>query len=765
MRIWPFLFLSCLAWFYGCSEPASSTEQSVEDLTRWVNPMIGTTRMGHTYPGATVPYGMVQVTPQTHYEPFLQPNGNYNPDTYKYCAGYQYEDSTILGFAHTSFSGTGHSDLGDLLVMPTVGRPDLSSDERGGPQFGSPFHHSRESAEAGYYAVDLDRYAVRAEVTATQRVGVHRFTFEEGGEANIALDLAYNIYHHPDKNLWTFVRVENDSTVVGYRQTTGWARTRTVHFAMRFDRPIDAYGYERGQAMTYNGFYRRFNESENFPEMAGKDLRAWFSFGEFEPGETLGVRVAVSGVSTAGALRNLEAETGQPGFDTYRTAAKQSWNEALSIARIEALREEDNTTFYTSLYHSMLSPVTYEDFDGQYRGLDQNLHTSNGFTNHTIFSLWDTYRALHPWINLTQPERAADLVNSMLAHADQSVHGMLPIWSHYANENWCMIGYHAASVLADAFAHGIRGWNPQAGLEAAVATATVPYFEGLEDYMKLGYVPDDRSHSAVSKTLEYAFDDWCIAQLAQAIGEDSVSAAFTHRAEAYRKVWDPSAGFMRPRLADGTFREAFDPMETHGQGFIEGNAWNYGLYVPHAPDSLIAWHGGPAAFTAHLDSLFTMELDDAYFAHTEDISRDGIIGNYVHGNEPGHHIAYLYNRAGAPEKTQERVRMICERMYGPGVDGLCGNDDAGQMSAWYLFSALGFYPVAPGSGWYELGSPNLRSAAIQVGYGNTLRIETVGNAPDKARVQSVSWNGEEISDWRIAAADLVQGGTLTYTFE
>ena len=765
MRIWPLLFLPCFAWLFGCSEPTTRVEHPAENLVQWVNPMIGTTRMGHTYPGATVPFGMVQVTPQTHFEPFLQPNGAYNPDTYKYCAGYQYEDSTILGFAHTSFSGTGHSDLGDLLVMPTVERPDLSSDERGGPQFGSPFHHNRETAEAGYYSVNLERYAVRAEVTSTERVGVHRYTFEEGGEAHLALDLAYNIYHHPDKNLWTFVRVENDSTVVGFRQTTGWARTRTVHFAIRFDRPIDEYGYERGQGMTYNGFYRRFNESQNFPEMAGKDLRAWFSFGALKPGETLGVRVALSGVSTAGALRNLEAETAQPGFDAYRTDAAQTWNEALSIARIEALRNEDYTTFYTALYHSMLSPITYEDVDGQYRGLDQNIYASNGFTNHTIFSLWDTYRALHPWINLTQPERAADLVNSMLAHADQSVHGMLPIWSHYANENWCMIGYHAASVLADAAAHGVQGWNRNVGLEAAVATATVPYFEGLEDYMELGYVPDDKSHSAVSKTLEYAFDDWCIAQLAQGVGADSVAEAFTRRSEAYRRVWNPAARFMRPRLANGAFREAFDPMETHGQGFIEGNAWNYGLYVPHAPDSLIAWHGGPAAFTAHLDSLFTMELDDAHFAHTEDISRDGIIGNYVHGNEPGHHIAYLYNRAGAPEKTQERVRMICETMYGAGVDGLCGNDDAGQMSAWYLFSALGFYPVAPGSGWYELGSPNLRSATLSVGYGKTLRIVTIGNANDKARIQSVAWNGKAITDWRIAAADLVKGGTLTFTFE
>jgi predicted alpha-1,2-mannosidase len=353
----------------------------------------------------------------------------------------------------------------------------------------------------------------------------------------------------------------------------------------------------------------------------------------------------------------------------------------------------------------------------------------------------------------------------MIAHAQQSVHGMLPIWSHYANENWCMIGYHAVSVLADAVAHGVEGWDRRAGLEAAVETANVGYFEGIDLYKALGYVPDDGSHSAVSKTLEYAFDDWCIAQLANSLGEPAIAEEFEARSEAYRNVWDARSGFMRPRMSDGTFREAFDPMETHGQGFIEGNAWNYGLYVPHAPDSLIAWHGGLEAFTAHLDSLFSMELDDAFFAHTEDISRDGIIGNYVHGNEPGHHIAYLYNQAGAPERTQARVRMICETMYGPEVTGLCGNDDAGQMSAWYLFSSLGFYPVAPGSGWYELGSPNVRSASIRVGYGKVLRIETVGNASGKTAVESVTWNGEPIEGWRIPVKALFDGGTLTFTFE
>ena len=759
-----------LASAMGCEGPktidVSTTSHlfsDTEDYTKWVNPMIGTAKMGHTYPGATVPYGMVQLTPQTHFEPIVDASGSYNPATYPYCAGYQYDDSTILGFVHTAFSGTGHSDLGDLLVMPTVGRPDLDSNDKGGPRFGSSFKHSQERATPGRYRVRLDRHAIDVDLTATTRTGAHRYTFTEGGAAHIALDLTYNIYHHPDKNVWTFVRVENDSTVVGYRQTSGWGRTRLVHFAMRFDHAIADYGYEKGQELAYNGFYRRFDEERGFPEMAGRDLRAWFDFGTFEAEETLEIRVGLSGVSTAGALANLQAESVSKSFEQLQREAHDVWNDALSTVHIESVELKDDTTFYTSLYHSMLSPVVYEDVNGQYRGLDQNIHTSEGFTNYTVFSLWDTYRALHPWINLTQPDRASDMVSSMLAHADESVHGMLPIWSHHANENWCMIGYHAVSVLADALVTKVPNFSLERALDAAIRTAEVPYFDGLSSYIDHGYFPDDLSHSSVSKTLELAYDDWCIAQLAAAAGDVSMQKVFEERANGYQRVWDKTSGYMRPRLSDGSFRAEFDPLDTHGQGFIEGNAWNYGLYVPHAIDSLIAWHGGNAAFIAHLDSLFTMRLDDVYFAHTEDISRDGIIGNYVHGNEPGHHIAYLYNYAGAPEKTQARVRMICESMYGPDVNGLCGNDDAGQMSAWFLFSSLGFYPVAPGSGWYDLGAPLVRSAVIQVG-DQILQIETEG-ARDGALVERILWNGEVIQGLRIHADQLLQGGTLRFEFK
>ena len=495
------LGLSAIAVLVGCGSTNATSEAedtsgiAMENPAQWVDPFIGTDRMGHTYPGATVPYGMVQLSPQTRFEPYSAPDGGYNPDTYRYCAGYQYGDSTILGFAHTAFSGTGHSDLGDLLLMPTVGRPDLTSDGRGGPRFGSGFSHAAEDAEPGYYTVELERYGVLAELTASPRTGQHRYTFHDGGRAHLAVDLAYNIYHHPDKNVWTFLRVEDDSTVVGYRQTTGWGRTRLVHFALRFDRPLVDYGCEKGQPLAYNGFYRRFDEAHGFPEMAGRDLRCWFDFGELNAGEQLGVRVGLSSVDTRGALANLEHEAPSERFDHTREEARTAWNDAMAVARIRPmekdalLRAGELTTFCTALYHSMLSPVLYQDVDGRYRGLDQNIHTAEGFTNHTVFSLWDTYRALHPWINLTQPDKAADLVESMLAHAHQSVHGMLPIWSHHANENWCMIGYHAVSVLADAAAHDVPDFPMERALAAAESTARVRHFDGLGSYLDHGYFP------------------------------------------------------------------------------------------------------------------------------------------------------------------------------------------------------------------------------------------------------------------------------------
>ncbi|MCJ8289005.1 MAG: glycoside hydrolase family 92 protein [Crocinitomicaceae bacterium] len=748
------------------SENETSHESAEKDYTQFVNPFIGTSKMGHVFPGATAPFGMVQLSPQTNFEVMFKEDGSYNSKTYEYCAGYQYQDSTILGFAHTNLSGTGHSDLGDFLVMPTTGDLELEplKNKEGNKGFYSTFSHKTEEASPGYYKVDLDSYKIKAELTASERVGFHQYTFPKSDDAHIILDMLYNVYHHDNKNVWTFIRVENDSLITGYRQTKGWARDKKVFFAMHFSKPFKSYGHKKYDEVKYDGFYRRFNQEENFPEMAGKDIRAYFNF-DTEEGEKINIKFALSSVSSAGALKNLKAEIPHWDFNKTREETKKKWNDELSKIEVTMINEGDKINFYTALYHTNLSPILYEDVDGQYRGLDQNIHTSDGFTNYTVFSLWDTYRALHPLFNITQPDRNNDMIKSMLAHQDQSVHGMLPIWSHYANENWCMIGYHATSVIADAMAKDVGDFDRDRALRASVSTANVRYFDGLGDYIDYKYVPDDKNHSSVSITLEYAYNDWCIAQMANHVDDAKINKEFAERSEYYKNVFDPKSGYMRPRLSDGNFRSNFDPMDTHGQGFIEGNAWNYGLYVPQNIDQMVKMMGGKERLTQHLDSLFTMDIDEKYIAQHEDITRDGIIGNYVHGNEPGHHIPYLYNWTGHSEKTQERVRMIMNSMYAPTVEGLCGNDDAGQMSAWYVFSALGFYPVTPGSPSYALGSPLVKEAIIHLNNGKTLTILANNQSEENIYVKSVSVNGKRIKGTTLMHDDIMNGGQIVFEMD
>ena len=741
-----------------------------KDLLKYVNPFIGTDKMGHTFPGATVPFGMVQLSPDTDTLPY-EVNGGYNRDVYKYCAGYQYADQTIVGFSHTHFSGTGHSDLGDILLMPTTGPLQLNPGTADEPEKGyrSRFSHSNEKASPGFYSVLLDDNDILAELTATTRTGVHRYTFNKGGEAHVILDMVHGIYNDAGKNVWTFIRVENDTLITGFRQTSGWARTRSLYFAIAFSKPFSSYGFrDDSPARVYRGFWRRFDQRTNFPEAAGRNIRGHFDFAT-QPGEQITVRVAISPVSTAGAVANMLAEAPRPDFDGIRLRAEASWSKELERVKVEMENEEQMTSFYTSLYHTFLSPTVYMDSDGSYRGLDQNIHHAEGFTNYTTFSLWDTYRALHPLFTIIQQERTADMINSMLAHYDQSVHHMLPVWSHHANENWCMIGYHAVPVIADAIVKKIKGFDYEHAMTACVTTARNGWYDGLDDYMKLGYVPDERSGSSVSVTLEYAYDDWCIAQALKNIHyeklpviSDDLYNEFLRRSRNYLNVWDPSSGFMRPRKRDGSFRENFDVLSTHGQGFIEGNAWNYSLYVPHDPAELIRLHGGKKRFTEHLDSLFTMYLPESFFAETEDITREGIIGNYVHGNEPSHHVPYLYNHAGAPRKTQYWVRHIMDHKYLPAPDGLSGNDDCGQMSAWYIFSALGFYPVAPGSDRYDLGSPLVKEASINLENGRKFTVTAVNQGPGNVYVKKAELNGVKLDRLWITHDEIMQGGSLVF---
>src|SRR5215203_4276771 len=479
--------------------------QKQKNYIQYVDPLIGTQKMGHTYPGATVPFGSVQLSPDTDQQPH-NIGGKYNKDAYKYCAGYQYDDREIVGFSHTHFSGTGHSDLGDFLMMPTVGELQLEPGEKNNPKSGfrSAFSHSTEIAVPNYYKVLLEDDKILAEMTTTTRVGFHQYTFPESDNSHIILDLMHGIYNYDDKNVWTFVRVENDHTIVGYRQTNGWARTRTVYFAMEFSKPFKSYGFKNFGKQDYQGFWRKFDQTKNFPEMAGKQIRANFDF-DTAANEKIQIKFAISPVSTAGAISNLRSEISDWNFDRVKREAQAEWNKELSKIAVTALDEGEMTNFYTALYHALLTPTVYMDIDGQYKGLDQNVHTAKGFTNYTTFSLWDTYRALHPLLNLIQPARNRDMIRSMQAHYDQSVHKMLPAWSHYANENWCMIGYHSVSVIADAIVKGsLAGPEAMKALDASAQTARTHYYDGLEHYMKLGYVPDDKNTYSVSKTLEYA---------------------------------------------------------------------------------------------------------------------------------------------------------------------------------------------------------------------------------------------------------------------
>ncbi len=726
-----------------------------------VNPMIGTDGMGHTFPGACVPFGIVQLSPDTDTIPH-NVGGVYQPEVYKYCAGYRYADRTIVGFSHTHMSGTGHSDLGDILVMPTVGPLKLNPGTAANPDGGyrSRFSHATEKATPGYYSVKLDDYGVEAGLTATQRTGVHRYRFPADADSGrIILDLNHGIYNYDGKTLWASMRVENDTLITGYRITNGWARTNYTYFAISLSQPIRNYGYVDHGEILYRGFWRKFPVNRNFPEMAGRKPVAYFEF-DTRSNPELTVKVALSATGTDGALRNLRAEASGKDFDTIAKEAAEAWNRELSVVEAEG-SDDEKAMLYTSLYHTMINPSVYMDVDGRYRGLDGNIHQADGFENYTVFSLWDTYRAQHPLLMLLKPRRARDMAVSMLRHQQQSVHGLLPIWSHMANDNWCMSGYHAVSVLADVLAKG-GDIDADEAIDAMVATSGVGYLDGVADYLVNGYVPIGSSMTSASTTLEYAYDDWAVYHAALAAGRGDVARRYRTRALNYRNIYDESIGFARPRYADGRFKEEFDVLQTSGEGFIEGNSWNFSFHVPHDVPGIIRLMGGEKAFSKKLDDLFAMHLPEKYYADNEDVTDACLIGGYVHGNEPSHHIPYLYAWTSQPWKTQEHVRHVMNRMYRNRIDGLGGNDDCGQMSAWYLFSAMGFYPVCPGTDQYVLGAPYLPYMKLNLPGGATFEIKAPGVSDSKRYVKSVRLNGRPYSKLYITHDDIVKGGVLEF---
>ena len=737
----------------------SSLILNAQSPLSYVNPIIGTNGMGHTFPGACVPFGIVQLSPETDTIPH-NVDGRYQGKVYEYCAGYQHRDKTIVGFSHTHLSGTGHSDLGDILIMPMTGQIRTNPGTADNPESGyrSRFSHETESCTPGYYEVKLQDYDILAQMTATQRVGVHRYTFPST-QAQFILDLGHGIYNYQGKTLWTYLRVENDTLLTGYRITNGWARQNYTYFAISLSEPIQQYGYKDHQRMKYSGFWRKNDIYHNFPDMAGREIAAYFSC-NLPASRQLTIKVALSAVSQSGALANLRAEAGGLTFDQIRQRATDQWTKELTGLEIEGT-DDQKALFYTSLYHTMINPSVYMDVDGKYRGNDMEIHEATDFTNYTIFSLWDTYRAEHPLLNLIKPKQGKDMAESMIRIQQQSALHLLPVWYLMANEGWCMSGYHAVAVLSDvAKKLGIK--DRKAMLEAMKSTANSKWMEGLTDYIQYGYVPYDHCGTSASNTLEYAYDDWTIYQAALDAGDTEMAETFKKRALNYRNVFNPALGLACPKYKDGSWKKDFSPLQTYGEGFIEGNSANYSFHVPHDVKGMIECFGGDKKFIERLDDLFANDLDKKYYEDNEDIEEECLLGGYVHGNEPSHHVPYLYAWTSQPWKSQYWLREIMNRMYVNNIDGLHGNDDCGQMSAWYIFTAMGFYPVCPGSDQYVLGAPYVPSCKLSLPNGKQFFIKAPGVSDKNRYVKEVRLNGKPYDKLYITHQDIMAGGVLSF---
>jgi predicted alpha-1,2-mannosidase len=711
-----------------------ATKHAQSRLTRYVDPYIGTGFHGHVFLGANVPFGAVQLGPVNLSE------------GWDWCSGYHYSDSTIVGFSHTHLSGTGIGDLGDVAVMPTTGpvrvrKGTLKNPDRG---FVSRFSHREEQARPGYYAVQLQRYNIRAELTATERVGFHQYTFPESDAAHLVFDLQQGIGW--DLATDTHIEQLNDSTLVGYRNSKGWAADQRLYFAAVVSRPIRS--FSSVQVLDTLGNTR--------PAATGNRLKGVLTFAT-RAGEKVKLKVGISPVSPAGALANIKAEIPHWNFDQVVAQADAAWNQELQKVRIEADAARLKT-FYTALYHTMIAPSVFNDHNGDYRGTDQQVHPNPGFTNLTTFSLWDTYRAAHPLFTILQPARVNDMVSSMLAIYQQQ--GKLPVWHLMGNETNCMVGYSAVPVVADAYLKGFQGFDAALAYEAVKATAMRDEF-GLKAVRALGYIPANSEAESVSKGLEYAIDDWCIAQMAKQMGKTEDYAYFSRRAKNYRNYFDKQAGFMRGRVSPTEWRTPFNPFTSvhEKSDFTEGNPWQYTWLVPQDVEGLIGLLGGERRFGQKLDSLFIVKGDLGAQA-SSDIS--GLIGMYAHGNEPSHHISYLYNYVGQPWKTADQVRFITEHFYTTRPDGIIGNEDVGQMSAWHVFSALGFYPLNPANGAYVFGSPAVNQATLTLAGGKTLTIIAKNNSPANKYIQRVTLNGRAYAKSYITHRDLVQGGQLVF---
>lgn len=721
------------------------------------DPLVGTGGEGHTFPGAVAPFGMVQLSPDTD-------SGCEIRQCYGHAAGYRYDDPTIQGFSLTHFSGAGHSDLGDFLIAAVAG--DAVPLEPGDPRkpgsgYRSRFSHAEEVARPGYYAVTLQDQGVRAEMTAGTRVAVERYAFPAGKAAHLVLDLRSSLYNYPGKILWSSVRVRPDGTITGARETRGWAPARKLFFAIRPSAPLTAHAFVDTEGkVPYRGFQGPGRDDAGVAQLQGRAIVARLDFGILD--RPLELRVALSSVDEDAAIANLASEPGD--FEAVHARTAAAWRQALGA--IEA-RGSDTAlcNFYSAFYHTLMAPSVFSDADGRYRGPDDQVHQADGFTFHSTFSLWDTFRAEHPLLLLVQPEaRNRDIIRSLIASREASPFGILPVWQFQGRETWTMIGYHAVPVIADAYLKGLRGFDAGAALDAMVASATYGPYGGLGWYQKLGYVPIDKEPEAASKTVEYAYDDWTIARMARALGRDDLAATFEKRAGYWRNSFDGKTGFLRARKSDGAYREPFDPTAiNYGSDYTEGNAWQYSWFVPQDQAGLFRLMGGDAAVVRKLDAMFDFDNSKLDYSHAEDIA--GLIGQYIHGNEPSHHVAYLYSYAGQPWRTQARLQQIVDSQYKPTPDGLAGNDDLGQMSAWLVFTMLGFYPVAPGSNQYVLGRPFLERATLTLPNGNRFTIIASGLSQANRYVGSVVLNGRKLDRQYLTHEELLRGGELRFTMQ
>jgi predicted alpha-1,2-mannosidase len=715
-----------------------------------LNLFIGTGYNGHTFPSATVPFGAVVPGPDCSIQEWHA------------AAGYHYDKTTIMGFSQTHMSGTGLTDFGDFMLMPVVGDVPLIPGTEAKPESGyrSRFSHDDETANAGYYQVRLKDYDINVEVTATERVAMHRYTFPKGKNRQVLMDFNHSIQN---SSKHCYVRIHDPYTVTGYRITDSfWAGSRFLYFAMKFSEPMDSHMIrDRVRKLDY----------QNIPERASANMIGVFNFA---PGPSLQAKIAISPVSMRNAMENLEAEVPHWDFEKVRKSAEGKW--ARELGRIEAEGSDTGLEiFYTALYHTMIHPSIHQDVNGDYRGIDKEIHKADGFTNYTVFSLWDTFRALHPLHTIIQPQRTGDFIKSMLAHQSQSAYHMLPSWTLHHNENFCMIGYHALPVVVDAWMKGLVDVPGDRVLDALLATSNqpgahkmkfnnYPQWYGQQHYLRLGYFPDELASGGTSITLEHAYDDWTVSLMAEKLGNREVAAAYQARGQNFRKVWDPKTKFFRGKLENGEFVEPFKPRAYHREDhndreYTEGNAWQYLFFAPHDVYGLVELNGGPKAFAERLDTLFTLPPNEEP-SHVQDVT--GFIGDYAHGNEPCHHVAYLYNYVGQPWKTQEKIHQIAREFYKAEPAGYIGNEDAGQMSAWYVMSAMGFYPVNPCGGIYVIGSPLLTACKIHLQDGKTFQITADKLSEDNIYIQSVRLNGKPLNNVWISHRDIMDGGTLEF---